>query len=93
VPPKLDIQQVKAILNASDLIASWQVLIEDETADRGLYKIRCRALRTAYELELRFIQTENEIIYSYQLHGQAYHAMGQCPTFSSLTKLSPSHPR
>ena len=67
MPPKLDIQQVKAILNASDLIASWQVLIEDETADRGLYKIRCRALRTAYELELRFIQTENEIIYSYQL--------------------------
>jgi hypothetical protein len=67
VPPKLDIQQVKAILNASDLIASWQVLIEDETADRGLYKIRCRVLRAAYELELRFIQTENEIIYSYQL--------------------------
>ena len=67
MPPKLDIQQVKAILNASDLIASWQVLIEDETADRGLYKIRCRVLRAAYELELRFIQTENEIIYSYQL--------------------------
>jgi hypothetical protein len=67
VPPKLDIQQVKAILNASDLITSWQVLIEDETADRGLYKIRCRVLRAAYELELRFIQTENEIIYSYQL--------------------------
>jgi hypothetical protein len=67
VPPKLDIQQIKAILNASDLIASWQVLIEDETADRGLYKIRCRVLRASYELELRFIQTENEIIYSYQL--------------------------
>jgi hypothetical protein len=67
VPPRLDIQQVKAILNASDLIASWQVLIEDETADRGLYKIRCRVLRAAFELELRFIQTENETIYSYQL--------------------------
>ena len=67
MPPKLDIQQVKAILTASDLIASWQVLIEDETGERGLYKIRCRVLRAAYELELRFIQTENEIIYSYQL--------------------------
>jgi hypothetical protein len=31
VPPKLDIQQVKAILTTSDLIASWQVLIEEET--------------------------------------------------------------
>lgn len=67
MPPKLDIQEVKAILNASDLIASWQVLIEDETSDRGLYKIRCRVLRAAYELELWFIRTENEIIYSYQL--------------------------
>jgi hypothetical protein len=67
VPPKVDIQQVKQILAASDLIASWQVLIEDETAQRALYKIRCRVIRVAYELEIRFIQTENEIIYSYQL--------------------------
>ena len=67
MPPKLDIQQVKQILAASDLIASWQVLIEDETAQRALYKIRCRVIRVAYELEIRFIQTENEIIYSYQI--------------------------
>jgi len=67
VPPKLDIQQVKQILAASDLIASWQVLIEDETAQRALYKIRCRIIRVAYEFEIRFIQTENEILYSYQL--------------------------
>lgn len=67
MPPKLDIQQVKQILAASDLIASWQVLIEDETAQRALYKIRSRVIRVAYELEIRFIQTENEIIYSYQL--------------------------
>ena len=67
MPPDLDIQQVKAILTASDLIASWRVLIEDETAHRALYKIRCRVLRVAYDLELRFIQTESEIIYSYQL--------------------------
>ena len=66
MPPDLDIQQVKAILTASDLIASWRVLIEDETAHRALYKIRCRVLRVAYGLELRFIQTESEIIYSYQ---------------------------
>ena len=67
MPPKLDIQQVKQILAASDLIASWQVLIEDETAQRALYKIRCRIIRVAYEFEIRFIQTENEILYSYQL--------------------------
>ena len=67
MPLKLDIEQVKAILAASDIIASWQVLIEDETAHRALHRIRCRVLRAAYQLELRFIETENETLYSYQL--------------------------
>ena len=67
MPLKLDIEQVKAILAASDIIASWQVLIEDETAHRALYRIRCRVLRAAYQLEIRFIETENETLYSYQL--------------------------
>ena len=66
MPPELDIEQVKAILTASDVIASWQVVIEDEAAHRALYKIRCRLLRPAYQLEIRFIQMENETIYSYQ---------------------------
>ena len=89
MPPKLDIQQVKAILNASDLIASWQVLIEDETADRGLYKIRCRVLRAAYELELRFIQTENEIIYSYQLFTDRPSCDGTMPRIFQPYKAFP----
>ena len=67
MPLKLDIEQVKAILAASDIIASWQVLIEDETAHRALYRIRCRVLRATYQLEIRFIETENEALYSYQL--------------------------
>ncbi|MBI2087968.1 MAG: hypothetical protein HYT78_04395 [Deltaproteobacteria bacterium] len=67
MPPKLDIEEVKAILAASEIIASWQVVIEDETDLRALYRIRCRVLRAAYQLEIRFIQTENETLYSYQL--------------------------
>lgn len=67
MPPKLDIEQLKAILSASDLITSWQVLVEDEAADRALCRIRCQLLRPAYRLEIRLIQTENETIYSYQL--------------------------
>lgn len=67
MPLKLDIEQVKAILAASDIIASWQVLTEEETDLRALYRIRCRVLRAAYQLEIRFIETENEALYSYQL--------------------------
>jgi hypothetical protein len=67
VRPKLDIEQIKAILTTSAIVASWPVLIEDEVADRALYKIRCQLLRPAYQLEIRLIQTEEEILYSYQL--------------------------
>jgi hypothetical protein len=67
VRPKLDIEQIKAILTTSAIVASWHVLIEDEVADRALYKIRCQLLRPAYQLEIRLIRTEEEILYSYQL--------------------------
>ena len=65
--PELDIERIKAILTASAMVASWHILIADEVADRALYKIRCRLLRPAYQLDLRLIQTEEEILYSYQL--------------------------
>lgn len=67
MPPKLDIEQVKAILAESDLVVSWQTLTEDVTAHRALYRIRCNFLRAVYHLEIRFIEMENEILYSYQL--------------------------
>ena len=55
------------ILTDSDLVVSWQALTEEETAHRAVYRIRCHLLRAAYQLEIRFIQTEDETIYSYQL--------------------------
>lgn len=67
MPPKLDIEQIKAILAASTLITSWQVLVADETAHRAVYRIRCQLLRPSYRLEIRLIQTAEEILYSYQL--------------------------
>ena len=65
--PNVDIEQIKAILAASPIVASWQVLLADETIDRALYKIRCQLLRSAYQLEIRLIQSREELIYSYQL--------------------------
>lgn len=67
MPLRLDIEQIKALLTASDLIASWRVLVEDETAGRALYRIRCQLLRPTYRLEIRLIQTDTETVYSYQL--------------------------
>ena len=65
--PKLDIEQIKGLLTTSPLITSWQALIADEAARRAMYKVRCQLLRPAYRLEIRLIQTEADLLYSYQL--------------------------
>lgn len=65
--PKLDLEQIKGILATSTIVASWQVFIADETVDRALYRIRCQLLRPTYQLEVRLIQAEDGVIYSYQL--------------------------
>lgn len=67
MPEGVDIEQIKAVLTASPLISSWHVILEDETAHRALHKIRCQLLRPPYQLEIRLIQTEEELLYSYQL--------------------------
>jgi hypothetical protein len=63
----LDIEQIKAILTDSELVTSWHVLLADEAGNRALYKFRCQLLRPAYRLEIRLIQIEEELLYSYQL--------------------------
>jgi hypothetical protein len=91
VRPQLDIEQIKATLIASELIASWRILVADETTERALYKIRCRLLRPAYQLEIRLIQTGEEIIYSYQLfHDQPLLRWDNAPHFPSITNF-PHH--
>jgi hypothetical protein len=67
VCPQLTLEQVEALLTASALVTSWQVLIADEVAERAVYKIRCQLLRPAYRLEIRLIQAETNLLYSYQL--------------------------
>ena len=63
---QLDIEQVKAILTVSDLVTSWHVLLADETMDRAVYRIRCQLLRPTYRLEIRLIQTAEDLLYAYQ---------------------------
>ena len=65
--PNLDMAQLEALLQASPIMTSWQVLIADEAAERAVYKMRCQLLRPALQLEIRLIQTEAELLYSYQL--------------------------
>jgi hypothetical protein len=67
VPPKLDLTPLTALLAISPVVVSWQIVVADEAARRAVYRIRCQLLRLAYQLEIRLIQTEDELLYSYQL--------------------------
>ena len=64
---ELQLEQITTLLTASPLVVSLQVLLADEAVRRSIYKIRCQLLRPAYQLEVRLIQTEEELLYSYQL--------------------------
>lgn len=67
MPPKLDLAQLTALLAVSPVVVSWQIVVADEAARRSVYRIRGQLLRPAYQLEIRLIQTEDELLYSYQL--------------------------
>ena len=88
---KLDIEHVKAILTGADLVTSWHVLLEDETMDRAVYRIRCQLLRPAYRLEIRLIQIAEELLYAYQLFtDQAVMRWDNAPHFPTLPSF-PHH--
>jgi len=67
MPSKPDLQKILSILDVSSVIVKREVLIADEISERAIYKIRCHLLLSKYHLEIRFIQTEQEMFYSYQL--------------------------
>lgn len=53
-----------------NLFLTYKVLIADEISERIHYKIRCIMIPSDYKLEMKFIQTMDEFIYSYQLFSE-----------------------
>jgi hypothetical protein len=40
----------------------------DEISERGFYKIRCTLVPSEYKLDSKYIKTEKEFLYSYQIY-------------------------
>ncbi len=55
-------------LENSDLVAKIDNVYMDEIAQRGFYKIKCTLLPSKYNLSIKFIKTNEEFIYAYQLY-------------------------
>jgi len=64
---RFDFHQVLLILKKNKIISQIEIITVDEIAKRGSFKVRCYLIPSRYKLEMRFIKTEKEIIYSYQL--------------------------
>lgn len=68
---RFSFSSVIAILRESDLIAKIEETYIDEIALRGFYKARCQLVSSKYKLALKFIKTQEGLIYSYQLYSNA----------------------
>jgi hypothetical protein len=67
VEQKFDFHEVISILRASDIVSKIEIRNVDEIKGIGTYRIRCNLIPSRYKLEIRFVHTEKEILYSYQL--------------------------
>ena len=80
-----------SILRNSELVSNIDKIHIDEISQRGFYKIRCSLLSAKYKLEIKFIKTSGEFIYSYQLFStQAVARWDNEPHFPNI-KTFPHH--
>lgn len=64
---KFSLQKILSLLKKSDIVSKIEIVSIDEIAERSVWRIRCGLIPSKYRLEMRFIKTEKEFIYSYQL--------------------------
>ncbi len=68
MPPKFDFSKVIAALDKSLLVSVVDVLLADEIEKRSFHKIRCTLIPSRYKLDIKYIRTEKEFFYSYQVY-------------------------
>lgn len=59
--------EVVSLLKENELISKIEIKTIDEIHESGIYKIRCRLIPAKYKLDIRFVITKEQILYSYQL--------------------------
>lgn len=88
---RVELYKIVDYLKSIEIISSIQIVFLDDSLQRSICKLRCSLLPSRYKLDVRLIQTENEIIYSYQLfHERPIIRWDNAPHFPSLTTF-PHH--
>lgn len=69
MPHKFDLSKVIAALKKSSIISSVDMLFSDEIEKRSFHKIRCTLIPSRYKLDIKFVITGGEFLYSFQIYG------------------------
>lgn len=59
--------EVISSLKENELISRVEIKTIDEVHESGIYKIRCRLIPSKYKLDIRYLKTKEQVLYSYQL--------------------------
>jgi hypothetical protein len=65
---RFDIHRIIAFLNNSSIVSKVELLQSDEIESRSFHKLKCTLVPSKYLLDIKFIKTETELLYAYQLY-------------------------
>jgi hypothetical protein len=68
MPYKFDVFKIIPVLRKISILSNVETLLIDEIEHRGFYKLRCTLIPSKFKLDIKFISTEEDILYSYQLY-------------------------
>ncbi len=68
MPHKFDIFRIITVLKKNSIVSNVETLLIDEIEHRGFYKLRCTLIPSKFKLDIKYINTEEYFLYSYQLY-------------------------
>ncbi|MBI4708137.1 MAG: hypothetical protein HY761_09495 [Candidatus Omnitrophica bacterium] len=71
MPHSFDLSKIISLLKKNPLTSEVETLMVDEIEKRGFYKLRCILIPSKYKLDIEYIKTEGDLLYSYQLYTES----------------------
>ncbi|MBI9037769.1 MAG: hypothetical protein JEY97_06510 [Bacteroidales bacterium] len=69
---QIDIEEILQYLISKNIVSQIIEVFSDETVNRGYYKILCKLIPSDYKLQIKWINTPENFIYSYQLFSNTH---------------------
>ncbi len=63
-----DFYTIVSLIRNNEFVSNIEKITVDELAQRGFYRIKCQLIPSKFKLDIKFIKTQSDFIYSYQLY-------------------------